>query len=384
MGTTIPYARQWVDEEDIAAVVAALKSDYLTQGPEVERFEESLRKATGARYCVAVSSASAGLMMAVAALGIEEEQEGITSPNTFVASASCLVQNGMRPRFVDIDQKSLCIDPEKVETFVNKRTRVVVPVHFAGQPADMERIKKVADRNDLRIVEDAAHAIGSYYNDGTPVGSCTFSDCCVFSFHAVKTVTTGEGGAITTNDSALYQRLIRLRSHGITRDPQLLEKVPGPWYYEMTGLGSNYRLTDIQAALGVCQLQKLELFRARRQEIFQRYQDAFTGIPCITCPTVPNWKKVCLHLYVLQFDFESMGQTRQEFMSRLSSEGVGTQVHYIPVHLQPYFRDRFGTQPGDCPVAEAYYEKALSLPFFPKLTDAEVERVIQTVQTACP
>jgi UDP-4-amino-4,6-dideoxy-N-acetyl-beta-L-altrosamine transaminase len=379
----IPYARQWVDDRDISAVVSTLKSDFLTQGPEVERFEESVKKATSARYCVAVSSASIGLMIAVAALGGEQGQEGITSPNTFVASASCLVQNGLIPRFVDIDEETLCMDPAKIEAVLNRRSRILVPVHFAGQPAEMVRIKAIADRHRLKIIEDAAHAIGSRYPDGSPVGCCKYSDCTVFSFHPVKTITTGEGGAITTNDPAVYRRLVHLRSHGITRDPDLLEKSPGPWYYEMSSLGYNCRLTDIQAALGVSQMEKLEFYKLRRQDIFQRYQDAFAGAPNITPPTVRNWRNICLHLYVLQINFASLGTTRAQLMNELRREGIGTQVHYIPVHLQPYFRDRFGTRPGDCPIAEAYYEKALSLPFFPKLSDADVGRVIQTVVKTC-
>jgi UDP-4-amino-4,6-dideoxy-N-acetyl-beta-L-altrosamine transaminase len=375
----VPYARQWIDDEDIRAVVSTLKSDFLTQGPEVERFENSIKKVTSARYCVAVSSASAGLMLAVAAMGIEENLEGITSPNTFVASASCLVQNRLNPRFVDIDARTLCIDPIKIEAALNERTRILVPVHFAGQPADMRKIKKLADRDGLKVVEDAAHAIGSCYPDGSSVGSCEYSDCTVFSFHAVKTITTGEGGAITTNDPELYRRLVQLRSHGITRDQALMEKNPGPWYYEMISLGFNCRLTDIQAALGARQLEKLEVYKARRQAIFQRYQEAFASVPHVTCPSVTDWKNVCLHLYVLQFDLVSLRKTRAQLMADLRAEGIGTQVHYIPVHLQPYFRDRFGTRPGDCPISESYYERALSLPFFPKLTDAEVERVIQAV-----
>ena len=383
VGLSIPYGRQWIDDEDIAAVVSVLRSDYLTQGPAVERFENGIKKATGARYCVAVSNASAGLLLAVAALRFEENSQGITSPNTFVASASCLVHNRLVPRFVDIDEKSLCIDPEKIEMALTPSTRVLVPVDFAGQPADMKAIREIADRRGLKIVEDAAHAIGSYYPDGSPVGSCKYSDCTVFSFHPVKTITTGEGGAVTTNDESLYQRLIQLRSHGITRDPAFLEMSPGPWYYEMISLGFNFRLTDIQAALGSRQLEKLESYRARRQSIFQRYQEAFAGLPHVTCPTVPDWRSVCLHLYVLQIDFSALGRTRAQLMEELRSEGIGTQVHYIPVHMQPYFRDRFGTRPGDCPISLRYYERALSIPFFPKLTDADVGRVIRTVSSKC-
>ena len=375
----IQYGHQHIDDEDIQAVVNVLKSDFLTQGPAVSRFENKICEITGAHYCVAVSNATAGLHIAVQALNLPENSEGITTPNTFLASANCLLYNKIRPVFADIDPDTYNIDLTEIGKKITPHTKVIIPVHFAGLSCDMERIKKVADGHNIRVIEDAAHAIGSCYADGSPVGNCKYSDMTVFSFHPVKTITTGEGGAITTNDESLYKRLLQLRSHGVTKDTELLTQNPGPWYYEMHSLGFNYRMTDMQAALGYSQLLKLEHFRERRQSIVDRYNEAFDGIPHIKLP-YRNFEQIsCFHLYVLQIDFEKIGITRKDFMKKLVDKGIGTQVHYIPVHTQPYYKKHYGYKTGDYPIAEQYYEMALSLPLHLSMTDVDVDKVIFTI-----
>jgi len=371
----IPYGRQWIDEEDERSVLRVLRSDFLTQGPEVARFEQALAGVTGARHCVAVSSGTAALHLAVAALRIERGQEGITSPITFVATANATVYSGLVPRFADIDAKTYNLDPVEVEKNLSSRTRLLMPVHFAGQPSDMSALHELAQRHGLRVIEDASHAIGSFYASGDPVGCCRYSDLTVFTFHPVKTITTGEGGAITTNDPALYERLLLLRTHGITRDGGQMSENPGPWYYEMQDLGFNYRLTDLQAALGVSQLTRLDRFRERRRAIADAYNRAFQDSSVVKIPFERPGVRSCFHLYVLQLDFEALGRTRKSVMETLRGRSIGTQVHYIPVHLQPYYRRSFGCGPGDFPIAEAYYAKALSIPLYPAMSDEQVARV---------
>lgn len=375
----ISYGKQWIDQDDIDSVVSVLQSDFLTQGPNVEEFEKAICEYTGAKYCVAVSNGTAALHLAVAALDIEKGSEGITTPMTFVASANCLLYNNLIPVLADIDEKTYNIDPLEIEKKITDKTRVIVPVDFAGQPAEMEKIFEIAKKNNLFVIEDAAHAIGSKYADGSNVGSCKYSDLTTFSFHPVKTITTGEGGAITTNDKKLYNRLILLRSHGITKNPDFLSQNPGPWYYEMQDLGYNYRLTDIQSALGTSQLKKLDRFVSRRREIIEKYDESFKNSPNVVIPYEKEGLYSAFHLYVLQIDFEKIGKTRAEVMTELKAENVGTQVHYIPVHLQPYYKDQFGYKTGDFPIAEGYYSRCLSLPLYPKLNDSDVEEVIQIV-----
>ena len=376
----IQYGHQYIDDDDIRAVTEVLKSDFLTQGPAVSRFENKIREITGARYCVAVSNATAGLHIAVAALNLSENSEGITTPNTFLASANCLVYNNLIPVFADINPDTYNIDPDEIEKKITSNTEVIIPVHFAGLACDMERIKNIADDHNIKVIEDAAHAIGSYYADGSPVGNCKYSDMTVFSFHPVKTITTGEGGAITTNDEVLYKRLLQLRSHGMTKDSQLLTQNPGPWYYEMHSLGFNYRMTDMQAALGYSQLLKLERFRERRQRIVDQYNAAFDGIPYIKLPYRSPDQDSCFHLYVLQIDFEKIGTTRKDFMKELADKGIGTQVHYIPVHTQPYYKTHYNYKIGDYPIAEEYYEKTLSFPLYPALNDDDLQKVINAIK----
>ena len=376
----IGYGHQYIDGDDIEAVVEVLKSDYLTQGPAVERFEQELCRITGARHCVAVSNATAGLHIAVAALELGDGMEGITTPNTFLASANCMAYNGVRPVFTDIDPESYNIDPAEIEKHITDRTRLLLPVHFAGLPCEMERINEIAKQHGLRVIEDAAHAVGSRYADGSPVGNCRYSDMTVFSFHPVKTITTGEGGAVTTNDDGLYRRLLMLRSHGVTKDEGLLTKNPGPWYYEMQTLGFNYRMTDMQAALGFSQLKKLDTFKSRRREIVATYNRAFAGMKHLRTPTEPEGVSSCFHLYVVQVDFTALGKPREQVMQELRDRGIGTQVHYIPVHTQPFYKKTYGYREGDYPVAEKYYGQELSLPLYPGLSDGDVDSVIRAVK----
>jgi UDP-4-amino-4,6-dideoxy-N-acetyl-beta-L-altrosamine transaminase len=375
----ISYGHQSIDDDDIQAVVSVLKSDFLTQGPAIAQFEKDICTITGAKYCVALSNATAALHIAVAALEPNPGDEGITTPNTFLASSNCFVYNGMKPVFADIDARTYNIDPSEIRKHITDKTRVLIPVHFAGQACEMTAIRKIADENKLAIIEDAAHAIGSQYPDGSYVGCCKYSDMTVFSFHPVKTITTGEGGAITTNDGNLYNKLLKLRSHGTTKAASELTRNPGPWYYEMQTLGFNYRMTEMQAALGVSQLKKLSSFKARRREIVAAYNEAFRGVPWIITPYEASGMSSCFHLYVVQIDFTALGKTRKQVMAELLEKGVGTQVHYIPVHLQPFYQENYGYHEGDYPVAEHYYDRELSLPLYPGMTDADVQTVINTI-----
>lgn len=374
----INYGSQWIDQNDIQEVVATLTSNYLTQGPKILEFENAICRYTGAKYSVAVSNATAGLQLAVQSLKIVNGAEGITSPNTFVASSNSLIYNGLKPVFADIDPESYNIDPEKIEERITDKTRVLIPVHFAGRPSNMREIKKIASNKGLYIIEDAAHAIGSQYADGRKVGTCCYSDLTVFSFHPVKTVTTGEGGVVTTNNKELYERLLLLRSHGITKDPDFLSMNPGPWYYEMQDLGYNYRMTDLQAALGLSQLSKLDEYKKRRIEIIEQYNRAFSYVTWIKTPLNDN-EKACFHLYVVKIDFERIGTSRAEVMIKLRRKKIGTQVHYIPVHTQPYYQKMYNYKWGDYPKAEEYYSQALSLPLYPRMSEEDVNYVIDEI-----
>ena len=379
----LSYGQQWITQKDIESVVDTLRSDYLTQGPKVEQFESKMCDITGAKYCVAVANGTAALHLAVKALNIEEGKEGITSPNTFVASANCMAYNGLKPNFADIDSRSYNIDPDKIEDKINENTELLIPVHFAGQPARMGRIADIAKKDDLRIIEDASHAIGSNYSDGSKVGNCKYSDMTTFSFHPVKTVTAGEGGAITTNNLELYKKLKILRTHGITKDEAEFnnEKAnKGPWYYEMQELGFNYRLSDIHSALALSQLDRLQKFKERRRQIFKKYNNAFSDIDWLETPQERETLNSCFHLYVLQIDFDDLGMTRKEVMNKLREKKIGTQVHYIPVHTQPFYKDNYGYEEGDYPNAEEYYQKALSIPLFPKMSDSDIDRVIENIK----
>lgn len=379
----LPYGTQFIDEDDERAVLEVLRAPYLTQGPRGEEFERAIAARVGVKYCVTFCNATAGLHCAVKALGLPEGSEGITSPNTFVASANCMIYCGMTPVFADIDPRTYNVTAETMAERVTENTRLLIPVHFGGQACDMQKIAALAKEKGCRVIEDAAHALGSTYADGSPVGNCRYSDMTVFSFHPVKTITCAEGGAVTTNDPELYRRLILFRGHGITKDPlQLTRESPGPWYYEMQELGFNYRITEIQTALGMSQLRKLDRFKARRREIVAYYNEAFAGLPHITIPYEDPRVSSCFHLYVPRFDFKAMGATRYEFGKRLHRYYVGWQVLYIPVYTQPWYERTYGVRRGLCPNAEAYYEEALALPLYPKLTDDDVKRVVHAVESS--
>ena len=355
-----------------------LESDFLTQGPEVDAFERALCNYTGAKYCVCVSSGTAALHIAVAALEIPENSCGVTSPITFAASANCMIYNGLTPCFADIDPATTGLDPGKTEKRLTSRTRLLIPVHYAGVVCDMACFAEIARKHGLHIIEDAAHAIGSEYESGEKVGCCKYSDMTIFSFHPVKTITCGEGGAVMTNDPVLYERLKMMRSHGITKSR--MAQNPGPWFYEMQKLGFNYRLTDIQAALGRSQLTRIDSFAAARRSIVSAYNRAFAGISCLTVPSDAALDRECRHLYPLRIDFSILQKSRKDVMAELKSLDIGTQVHYIPVYRLPYYEKMFGYREGMCPEAESFYAQELSLPLYPDMTAEEVNRVISGVR----
>ena len=394
----IPYGRQWIDASDVQAVNTVMSSRRITQGPKVEEFEDALAEYCGAKHGVAVNSGTSALHIACCAAGVGEGNEVISSPITFVASTNCAVYCGAKPVFADIDKRTYNISPEEVEKRITERTRAIIPVHFAGQSCDMATISQVVRSAEKKyghkifIIEDACHALGSKYQN-TQVGSSPFSDMTVLSFHPVKHITTGEGGAVLTNDEKLYRKLKRFRSHGITSTPGEFiyenlafqassvgrQPLMIPWYYEQVDLGYNYRITDIQCALGLSQLRKLHKFRDRRRKIVNRYNEAFSSIEPIRIPFESEDCDSNFHLYVLLFDFDQIGIQRTEFMNELKSRGVQTQVHYIPVHTQPYYQQNFGTKWGDYPNGEEYYQKCLSIPLFPAMTELDVERVINEI-----
>lgn len=388
----IPYGRHWIDENDIHAVVRTLRSERLTQGPLIEKFEQALAEYCGAKYAVAVNSGTSALHIACLAAGIKDGDEVITSPVTFVASANCVLYCGGKPVFADIGKDTYNIDTAEIRKRINSKTKAIISVHFAGLPCDMETIKKIADEYDLKIIEDACHALGAEWLDSNgkwnKTGSCSHSDMTVFSFHPVKHITTGEGGAILTNNAEIYERLLLLRNHGITKNPsKFINKdlafshsfAPNPWYYEMQELGFNFRITDMQCALGLSQLKKIEPFLSRRHEIAVIYNEALKDNKYIKTSLTTETRKSAYHLYTVQIDFLRLGKSRLSVMNELTKKGIGTQVHYIPVHLQPYYMDKFGYRAGDYPAAEGYYSKTLSLPLYSKMSDADVENVIDCI-----
>ena len=377
----IPYGRQDISQEDKKAVLDVLCGDFLTQGPAVEAFETSLIDATGAVHAVAVNSATSALHIACLALDLGPGDTLWTAPNTFVATANVGRLCGADVDFVDIDPDSYCMSADALEARLatSKPPKVLIPVHFAGQSCDMARIHDLARPHGIRIIEDASHAIGATYKD-RPVGNCRFSDIAVFSFHPVKIVTTGEGGATTTNDPALADRMKRLRSHGVTKDAQHLPDPDGPWDYAQIELGLNYRMTDIQAALGVSQMTRLGEFVERRHQIRARYDTLLAGLPVIRPVQHPD-SRSALHLYPVQIDPERTNKTRAEVFAHLHEHDIRVQVHYIPVHTQPYYR-ALGFKPGDFPVSERYYAHAISLPMFPTLTDDQQDEVVAVLAAA--
>ncbi len=373
--TMLPYGHQWLDDEDIAAVVEVLRSDWLTTGPKVDEFERAFAETVGAKEAVAVSSGTAALHAAMYAIGIGPGDEVIVPAMTFAASANCVVFQGGVPVFADVDPDTLLLDPAQAEAKITPRTKAIIAVDYAGQPCDYDALRAIANRYGLMLVADACHALGGTYK-GRPVGS--LADLTVFSFHPVKHITTGEGGMITTDDPQLARRMRTFRNHGITSDHRQREQ-QGSWFYEMVDLGYNYRLTDIQCALGLSQLRKLPAWVRRRQEISRQYDAAFAAMPAVQPPRVREESAHAYHLYVVRFDLTKFKVTRAEIFSALRAEGIGVNVHYIPVHLHPFYRERFGTKPGLCPVAEAAYERIVTLPIFPRMSDDDVDDVIAAI-----
>ncbi|MCX5749168.1 MAG: UDP-4-amino-4,6-dideoxy-N-acetyl-beta-L-altrosamine transaminase [Candidatus Saganbacteria bacterium] len=372
----IPYATQWIDDDDIDAVVKALKTSHLTQGPVVNEFEKQVALYCGAKYAVAVNSGTSALHAACFAAGIGKGDEVITSPITFVASANCVLYCGGKPVFADIQEDTVNVDPLSIEKHIGSRTKAIIPVHFAGHPCDMKEIKRIADKSSLMVIEDCCHALGAE-NEGSKIGSCKHSDMAVLSFHAVKHITTGEGGMVLTNNKDIYEKLLMFRTHGITRQQDKLERPDeGPWYYEMQMLGFNYRITDFQCALGISQLSKLEMFVKRRREIVKKYNGAFSGIDGLVIPVERANVKSAWHLYVLR-----LKNDRKLIFDRLKKAGIGVNTHYFPVYLQPYYQS-IGYLSGLCPKAENYYSQAITLPLFPKMSDEDVETVIKEVKKA--
>lgn len=374
--TYLPYAQQWVDEEDVGEVVKVLKSDFVTTGPKIEEFEKSFADYVGAKYAVSISNGTAALHAACFAAGINEGDEVITSPITFAASANCVLYQGGKPVFADINPKSYNIDIEAIERKITKKTKAIIPVDFTGQAVDIDGINEIAKKYGLVVIEDAAHSLGAEYKS-KKIGSLV--DITTFSFHPVKHITTGEGGMITTNDDKLYNKLKLFRTHGITRDKEMLHnKEEGPWFYEQLELGYNYRMTDIQAALGISQLNKINGFLKRRREIAKKYDEYLKNIDGIILPYQESFSKSAWHLYVIQLELEKFKVGRKEIFEALQAENIGVNVHYIPVYYHPYYK-RLGYEKGLCPNAEKLYERIITLPLYPKMKDKDIEDVVNAL-----
>lgn len=370
------YGRQDVNDDDISAVVDVLKSDFLTCGPATERFEDVLRWATGARYATAVANGTAALHVACLASGIGPGDEVVVSPITFAASANCVLYCGATPVFADIEPDTWNISPKSIRQKVTERTKAIIAVDFGGCAVDLDAICNICEEFELVLIEDAAHSLGTVHK-GRRVGN--IADITAFSFHPVKTVTTGEGGALTTNDPDLARRIALLAKHGITRDASLMEEpCAGGWHYEQLELGYNYRMSDIQAALGVSQLERLSEFASRRSDIVDYYNSEFSRVPEVTFQYDPHPQDTVRHLYCLRFDLDALGASRRFIYDALHAEGIGVNVHYLPVYLSPYYR-KLGYEPGIAPQAERYYEEAVTLPLHYRMSDRDAESVIASV-----
>lgn len=380
----IPYGRQDINQYDIDAVISVLKSSNLTQGPQIPAFEESIIRACEVRYAIAVNSATSALHIACLAVGLGEGDWLWTTPNTFVASANCALYCGAKVDFVDIDPHTYNLSAEALEKKLeiaekeNRLPKVVVPVHFSGQPCDMQSINKLSKKYGFKIIEDASHAIGGKYLN-EPIGNCRYSDITVFSFHPVKIITTGEGGMAVTNHPELANKLELLRSHGITRNSELMTKpMEGPWYYQQVDLGFNYRMTDMQAALGVSQMRRLVEFVSKRHQLARKYNHKLKDLP-ITLPWQHPDSYSGLHLYVIRLHLDKISKTHLEIFNGMREAGILVNVHYIPVHLQPFYQ-KMGFEEGQFPEAEQYYREAISLPMFPTMTEDEQNQVVSTLK----
>lgn len=391
----LPYGKQTIDDDDIVAVVDVLKSDFLTCGPEVEAFEQEFATLVGSKYAVAVCNATAALHLAMMVAEVGVGDRVVTSPNTFLSSANCAAFVSAIPDFSDIEPATYNLCPVSLEQNWRKDTKAVIAVAYAGQSPDMPEIARVARSHGAIVIEDGCHGVGGgFVHDGKSykIGGHPWADITTFSFHPVKTMTTGEGGILVTDNAAYAAKARLLRGHGMVRDLKCLKGLgtvegplaeQGPWMYEMQELGYNYRITDIQCALGRSQLRKLPSFIERRQEIVARYNEAFVALPWLQCPKVlleASRSHISWHLYSVQIDFEALGKSRTGVMADLRAQGIGTQVLYIPVYLQPWYQETYGYEVGKCPNSEAYYEKALSLPLFPRMSDADVDKVIRCVK----
>ena len=379
----IPYGKQEISQQDIDCVVDVLNSDFLTQGPQVPAFEQALKRHTGAKYALAMNSATSALHVACLALGLGPDDWLWTSPITFVASANCGLYCGAQVDFVDIDPETYNMCPIRLEEKLikakdeGKLPKIVVPVHLCGQPCDMAAIGKLAQEFGFKVIEDASHAIGGRYHE-KPIGNCEYSDITVFSFHPVKIITTAEGGAALTNQKELSDKMVLLRSHGITRDPGLMrEESHGGWYYQQIDLGFNYRMTELQAALGVSQMKRLDEFVSARHQLSKRYNDKLAHLPLVLPHQLPNTYSG-LHLFVIRLCLDEIDFTHKQVFDALRERGIGVNLHYIPVHTQPYYQD-MGFSNGDFPESERYYSEAISLPMFHGMTEEQQDIVIQTL-----
>jgi len=382
----IPYGRQDITQTDIDAVVAVLRSDYLTQGPTVPRFEQTVAQYCRAKHAVAVNSATSALHIACLALGLGPGDWLWTSPITFVASANCGLYCGAKVDFVDIDPRTYNLCPRTLEQKLivaereGRLPKIVVPVHLSGQPCDMAAIHALSQKYGFKIIEDASHAIGGKYR-GEPIGNCRYSDITVFSFHPVKIITTGEGGMALTNDKILADRMALLRSHGITRDPTQMTHAPdGPWYYQQIDLGFNYRMTDIQAALGISQMERLDEYVTRRHVLAQRYDELLADMP-LTTPWQHPDSYSGLHLYVIRLHLDKINATHRQVFEALREQSIGVNLHYIPIYRQPYYQ-AMGFQQGYCPEADRYYIESISLPMYPTLRESQQDEVINSLKKA--
>ncbi|MED4905496.1 UDP-4-amino-4,6-dideoxy-N-acetyl-beta-L-altrosamine transaminase [Parageobacillus thermoglucosidasius] len=370
----LSYGQQWITDEDIEAVVDVLKSPFLTQGPKIHEFERKVADYVGAKYAVAFSNGTAALHGACFAAGIGEGDEVITTPITFAATSNAVLYCGGKPVFADIDDRTYNIDPKEIRKHITPNTKAIIAVDFTGQPADMDAIMEIANEHGLIVIEDGAHSLGAEYK-GRKVG--TLAHMTMFSFHPVKPVTTAEGGVIVTDSEEYYEKLKRFRSHGIIKHN--LSRDEGPWYYEMVDLGYNYRMTDLQAALGISQMDKLDCFIERRREIASMYNEAFKTMDSVILPMQLERTQSGWHLYVLQLKLDKLKRSRREIFESLRAENIGVHVHYIPVYWHPYYQ-KLGYRKGICPKAERWYEQALTLPIFPKMTNEDVSDVIEAVK----
>ena len=380
----IPYGLHYLDEDDIQAVVEVLKNGPITQGQKVEEFGQALADYTGAQYGMAVSSGTAALHLSVVALDIGPGDEVITTPMTFCATANAVLYQGAEVRFADIDENTLNLNPDLIEEKITDRTKAILPVDFRGHPANLSKIKSIAEKHNLKVIEDGSHSIGSKYSLNERDYACgdgVHADLCTFSFHPVKHITTGEGGAVLTNDETLFRKIDVLKKHGIDRREEMFneDQKIGSWIYEMEGLGFNYRISDFQAALGLCQLKKLDRFKVRRREIVNYYNDCFSDINELILPHEDKNTESNFHVYILQVK-KNPKFDRYALFKFLQSLNYAPMVHYIPVHLLKYYRERFGFKRGDYPIAERYYDQAVSIPLYPSLSDIEVEKVVNDIK----